>query len=501
MRHANQPWAVAAFVVLSLTSVVTTSSALAQDDAFPFADTELTLVSAAAGQVPAGITVTATFGSDGQVTGRAGCNDYFGPYTIDGEAISVGPLASTRMACEDAVMAVENAYLGALGSAATWAATSAALTLVTADGGELVYSADAGTTVPATGLTGVEWVLMSLDGTPIPDGVVATATFGEDGQVGGDASCNTYFGPYSVDGTSISIGPLASTLMLCEPSVMEIETPFLTALQAAASWSIEANELHLVDADGPQELVFTAGSSSVAGTSWRLRSIDGEAVAAEVTVTLKVEADGSLAGNAGCNDYFGSYETDGSSVVISDLGSTLISCEDPFGSVEARYLGALGAVSEWSIADDGALVLTGSGGELVFDPEAGIEASEPPAEATIAPSDGGTTAIVGPTWTLTSFLGLAVRGLEPATLVLSDDGTLSGDAGCNDYHGSYELTGDTITISDVGATRKICPGPMAMGLELGYLQALPAMTRWQVEGDELLLADETGSAVMTFSGG
>lgn len=67
-----------------------------------------------------GTTVTAIFGSDGKLSGNAGCNTYNGTYTIDGDKITIGPLATTRMACEQAVMDQESAYLNALANAATF---------------------------------------------------------------------------------------------------------------------------------------------------------------------------------------------------------------------------------------------------------------------------------------------------------------------------------------------------------------------------------------------
>jgi heat shock protein HslJ len=57
--------------------------------------------------------VTALFGSDGSMTGSAGCNSYTGTYTTSGSnGIAVGPLATTRMYCGDpGVMDQETAYL------------------------------------------------------------------------------------------------------------------------------------------------------------------------------------------------------------------------------------------------------------------------------------------------------------------------------------------------------------------------------------------------------
>ncbi len=68
----------------------------------------------------ADIKVTAVFDEKGKLTGNGGCNTYSAPYTVDGNKIRIGPVASTRMACPQPVMDQEAAYLKALESAVTY---------------------------------------------------------------------------------------------------------------------------------------------------------------------------------------------------------------------------------------------------------------------------------------------------------------------------------------------------------------------------------------------
>ena len=60
---------------------------------------------------------TMAFGGDGQVQGTGGCNGYGGPYTVDGDAIEVGELASTLILCEGDVGTQEAAFMAALNGA------------------------------------------------------------------------------------------------------------------------------------------------------------------------------------------------------------------------------------------------------------------------------------------------------------------------------------------------------------------------------------------------
>ena len=55
---------------------------------------------------------------DGHLSGYSGCNRYVGGYTLDGDRLTVGPIATTRMACAPEAMEAENTFLAALGAAA-----------------------------------------------------------------------------------------------------------------------------------------------------------------------------------------------------------------------------------------------------------------------------------------------------------------------------------------------------------------------------------------------
>ena len=64
--------------------------------------------------------VTAVFGADGQLSGSAGCNRYNAPYTVDGDKITIGAPATTRMMCPQPIMDQEAQYLAAIQLAATY---------------------------------------------------------------------------------------------------------------------------------------------------------------------------------------------------------------------------------------------------------------------------------------------------------------------------------------------------------------------------------------------
>ena len=106
---------------------------------------------------------------------------------------------------------------------------------------------------PPTELPGTSWVLQGISGAELGTGV-PTIMFGTDGTVSGSAGCNTYNGTYTVDGSSISFGPLATTKMACPVADTAVETAFLAGLAGAKTWSIQTLFLVL---EGVAKLTFT----------------------------------------------------------------------------------------------------------------------------------------------------------------------------------------------------------------------------------------------------
>jgi heat shock protein HslJ len=65
--------------------------------------------------------ITFEFDTEGNIAGNASCNRFGGTCQIDGDKIEIGPLRSTRRACEPDIMQQEHKFLALLGAAQTWA--------------------------------------------------------------------------------------------------------------------------------------------------------------------------------------------------------------------------------------------------------------------------------------------------------------------------------------------------------------------------------------------
>jgi heat shock protein HslJ len=228
--------------------------------------------------------------------------------------------------------------------------------------------------------------------------------------------------------------------------------------------------------------------AALTGAVWRLDAASVDALATnvpqDVAVTIQF-AQGEASGSSGCNSYGGSYQAkDDGSISFGELRSTLMACEEPLSSLESGYMAALGKATTFSVGTT--LILKGDV-TLTFDKEA-------------APTP---LALVGTQWTLTALgsgdTAFSAAPDHPALLLFAADGTVSGSTGCNTFHGTYTLSGDSLSFGPLATTRKACEQEV-MTQEQAFVQAMEQVTGFSIEGSQLTLVDAGDSALLIFVG-
>ena len=206
--------------------------------------------------LPADVAVSApsaTF-DGGTVSGSTGCNRYTTSYTVDGDSLEIGQIASTRIACPPPADAIETAYVEALGQASAWRTEDDELVLLGADDDELLRYQGA-TPVGSWQVTG----LLRGDASTSPlAGTELTARFDEDGALSGSAGCNRFIASYTSDKGTIEITSPSATRRACATpaGVMEQETAYLALLPTAVSYRVDGTVLELLNADGTRLVTY-----------------------------------------------------------------------------------------------------------------------------------------------------------------------------------------------------------------------------------------------------
>jgi heat shock protein HslJ len=333
---------------------------------------------------PRDMVVTLSIAADGTLSGAA-CNQYNASYTAtESGDLTVDPIIATRMSCGEAQDGFEAAYLDGLQGATGWGTQSGRLTLFGT--AELVFGD--GSAVDAT-LDGQEWLLTAIDGEPVDAAAGVSITFGADGTVNGSGGCNRFRGPYTVDGDTLSIGPLAATRMACGEDIGDLETRYLGALEAAFGFAISGQDMVISTAAdgtlefstsaGPVEPIETPAASEaplatdvpepsavvVAGDivgSWKMTGYAGSTLPGTMlAIDITFAEDGSFSGFGGCNDYLGSWTLDGTSLTISGFESASSgTCDQIAQGLETGYFSLMPFLDTAELGADGSLSLASS---------------------------------------------------------------------------------------------------------------------------------------------
>jgi len=96
---------------------------------------------------------------------------------------------------------------------------------------------------------------------------------------------------------------------------------------------------------------------SLQGTSWWVEDIGGKGVVDMSHTTIDFIDDGRVAGDSGCNRYFGSVEIGDSEISFGMLAGTRKACAPALMDQESNFYQAMGKVVSWEIAETGLLYL------------------------------------------------------------------------------------------------------------------------------------------------
>lgn len=96
-------------------------------------------------------------------------------------------------------------------------------------------------------------------------------------------------------------------------------------------------------------------------------------------------------------------------------------------------------------------------------------------------SEGGAVGLAGTSWLLEDLAGAGVVDRVQATLEFTEPGRVVGNASCNRFFGNVEISGTTIKVGALGATKMAC-AEAVNNQEMKYLKALANAERFTLEG-------------------
>jgi heat shock protein HslJ len=315
------------------------------------------------------------------LNGNDGCNEYGGQLLAASDGrLMLGEVSKTDMACltPEGVMEQADRYTEELSRATRYKVDGDQLQLMSDNfGGALLFMRE-GADAFDPALAAHRWGLIEANGEPAIPETLVTLEMSE-GYVSGSDSCNGFDGsmPLANGGAlKIDFAGYARTEVGCPtPEILEQAELVIAVLEEATAYTLDGDRLTITDDAGNQLVFGPQPEVLLFGKTWNVPmlytilpdgGVQGDALVDGTQITLTFNEDGTLAGNASCNTYGGSYTLDGASITINELYWTEMACPDPPGIMEQEmtFLDTLQAVTTWEIGMNGLTLTTDDGRAL-----------------------------------------------------------------------------------------------------------------------------------------
>jgi heat shock protein HslJ len=224
----------------------------------------------------------------------------------------------------------------------------------------------------------------------------------------------------------------------------------------------------------------THAADPLAVSSWVLVTLDGAAPPPELVLRLEFQ-NGYARGFAGCNFLDGPYETDGTTLRLSEVAQTQMLCLDTaLMQREEAFVEALRMTASYALTGQ-SLELRDSTGtrRLVFQTEE---------RQVLDPAR-----LVGTRWSLEALAGEPVTGERPLTLELQAGGKASGDAGCRTFAATWQAEGDRIDFPMIQMLQEHCADQALLVREGMFTDALSTAHSYRlIDGQLEIRSDRHG---------
>lgn len=363
-------------------------------------------------------------------------------------------------------------------------------------------------------LVGTEWLLTSLKGEGLLPKTEVTLEIGKE-VLGGNSGCNFYGGEVDKmdDGSLVWSGGYGggtdTTTIGCEGAIQRQETSYQNAFGDVRAYRVEGERLEMIDGDGRTTLVFRqevqwrSDPAELVGTSWVLRSTDGEEPLEGSVPTVRFESEKTVSWYDGCQNFEGQYFATQNDLSVPGFGVVGGDCMKPeaYGDPGGPCMVAcFGPEGDYRLRD-GLLEIRTEAGESTSILEPIAEGEEPKQEGTpwelrYLVENGAKSPVVGDAPITLTF----DRG------TLRREGMVFGSTGCNDYRAAYEYptrhnTFERIVVDDLVSTRRACPkGQRLAAQEQRFLAVLGDLGEYpSVSMDGQLALETRDGRKLTFS--
>lgn len=208
---------------------------------------------------------------------------------------------------------------------------------------------------PAADLAGRQFLSEAVEERGEPRPLVPSTriflTFDEAGRnVGASAGCNSFSGPYEVEGNRLVVDQMGGTEMGCDEARHAQDQWLVDLLMSDPNFELDGDRLILTSGATVVSLLdreVADPDRSLTGTTWVLDTlVEGEVAStppAGTRASIAFDDDGTFSIETGCNSGGGRYTLEGDRLTFTSYETTLMACKDEREVLEAHMLGLLQA--------------------------------------------------------------------------------------------------------------------------------------------------------------
>lgn len=224
--------------------------------------------------------------------------------------------------------------------------------------------------------------------------------------------------------------------------------------------------------------------------SWSLAELNGRLIE-NSKASIAFYSDNRITGNGGCNEMFGKFTVNRTSIGFSGIGTTKMLCGLPgVVKTEAEFTRALDKATRYSVRGDALKIYAGRKLIMRLDRE----------YPTVSAMNYDDPDLEDMKWVLDPGDRKSTTGPDgPFVVFNKQKGSAGGNTGCNVFGSTYVTQGEKIAVTEIISTMRACVEDNRMNTEKEFLDGLGKADRYKIEQGKLYFYSGK-KLLLTFSG-
>ncbi|MFC7447414.1 META domain-containing protein [Rhodococcus daqingensis] len=232
------------------------------------------------------------------------------------------------------------------------------------------------------------------------------------------------------------------------------------------------------------ESASTPSGADLQGRTFISTEVEGTPIPGGGPLTVEFAQPDRISMTAGCNRGNSTVDLSDGKMVTGPIATTMMACVGDTAGADEWMTSLFEAGPAWTLTGETLTLTTGDTAVTLVDKK--VATPDRPITGTTWVVDQ----LIGPTAVTTS---VALETAAP-NLLIGEDGSVTGSAGCNRITGTAQVAGDKVTFGPLATTRMACE-PEVAEVERAVLNVLNGETTFTVDADRARVMQADGDGL------